>query len=296
MISIIGAGKWGIALHKAISKNYKCKITSRTKRNISDFVSFDEAINSKYIIFAISAQHTQSWLKEHFINKNQNILVASKGIDAKSGKFLNEIFKVFMKEENLAFLSGPSFAKEVLEELPTAVVINSKNENLANEFSKFFPSFIKTYISDDIIGAEICGSYKNVLAIAGGISDGLNLGNNARAALMARGLVEMFRFGKKFDAKIETFLSLSGAGDLFLTASSPLSRNYRVGYLLSKGKNLTQALDEIKEVAEGVYTSQAIAFLAKKYDIYTPIASEVKNIIDGKNPKDSLNDLLKKEK
>ncbi len=132
-----------------------------------------------------------------------------------------------------------------------------------------------------------------MLAIASGICDGLELGNNARASLISRGLVEMQRFGISFGAKKSSFVGLSGAGDLFLTASSTLSRNYRVGLGLAKGKSLESILEELGEVAEGVKTAEAIHMLSKKYEIYTPIANEVKKILDGKNPKESLKDLLK---
>ena len=171
--------------------------------------------------------------------------------------------------------------------------INSKSKKLYNAFQPFFPNFIKTYYSADVIGAEVAGAYKNVLAIASGICEGLNLGKNAQASLIARGLVEMQRFGKVFGAKKSSFLGLSGAGDLFLTANSTMSRNYRVGLGLSANKNLDLILEELGEVAEGVKTADAIHSLSKKYDIYTPIANEVKLILHGKDPKHSLKDLLK---
>lgn len=291
-IAIIGAGKWGQALHYAISHNVTCKITSRQPKEISHFVNLDEALASEYLIFALPAQVVRHWLEEHFVFKGQKILVAAKGIEQGSGAFLNEIFAKFIPEENLSFLSGPSFASEVMQGLPTAVVINSINEVLSKEFSAFFPSFIKTYTSTDVIGAEVCGAYKNVLAIASGICDGLKLGNNARASLIARGLVEMHRFGKYFGALDETFLGLSGAGDLFLTASSTLSRNYRVGLFLAEGKKIEAILDTLGEVAEGVFTSKAIFEITQKKNIYTPIAREIALILEGKEPRVSVKDLL----
>lgn len=291
-IAVIGAGKWGQALHYAISCNVTCKITSRQIKDLNNFVSLDEALDSEYLIFALPAQVVRSWLENHFVFKGQKILVAAKGIEQGSGEFLNEIFAQYVPEENLSFLSGPSFASEVMQGLPTAVVINSMNETLSKEFSIFFPSFIKTYTSTDVIGAEVCGAYKNVLAIASGISDGLKLGNNARASLIARGLVEMHRFGKYFGALDETFLGLSGAGDLFLTASSTLSRNYRVGLFLAEGKNINEILISLGEVAEGVFTSKAIFEITQKHKIYTPIAREIALILEGKEPRISVRDLL----
>jgi glycerol-3-phosphate dehydrogenase (NAD(P)+) len=292
-IAVIGAGKWGQAIHFAISENFTCKITSRTKKDIKNFVSLDEALECEYLVVALPAQIVRTWLKENFKFKNQKILVAAKGIEKGTGSFLNDIYSEFVPQENLSFLSGPSFAAEVIQSLPTCVVINSTNQNLADKFASFFPDFIKTYTSSDVIGAEICGAYKNVLAIASGICDGLDLGNNARASLISRGLIEMRRFGKFFGAEDETFLGLSGAGDLFLTASSVLSRNYRVGFALAKGKGLDEILKELGEVAEGVFTTDAILELSVKHEIYTPIASEVALVLEGKSPKLSLRDLLK---
>ena len=151
---------------------------------------------------------------------------------------------------------------------------------------------MKSYISGDTIGAEVSGAYKNIIAIASGICDGLKLGNNARASLIARGLVEMTRFGEYYGAQKDTFLGLSGAGDLFLTATSVLSRNYRVGLGLAEGKPLQQILEELGEVAEGVYTTEAVYKIVRKKHIYTPIANEVYHILEGKDVHESLKDLL----
>ena len=292
-IAVIGAGKWGQALHFALNQKQKCLITSRTTRDIENFVDLDTALDCEYLIIAIPAQQIRAWLKDNFIFKEQKILVASKGIEASSGQFLNEIYEDFVPKNNIGFISGPSFAAEVIKGLPAAIVINSESEKLYDDFSPFFPTFLKTYYSKDVIGAEVAGAYKNVLAIASGICEGLQLGNNARASLISRGLVEMQRFGKKFGAKDESFIGLSGAGDLFLTASSTLSRNFRVGLGLAKGKTLDEILEELGEVAEGVKTAEAIYKLSQKHEIYTPIANEVKLVLEGKNPQDSLKDLLR---
>lgn len=292
-IAVIGAGKWGTALHFALSSKQECYITSRRKKEIKNFVDLDFALSCEYLIIAIPAQEIRIWLKENFVFKGQKILVASKGIEASSGEFLNDIYSSFVPDENIGYISGPSFAAEVIQALPCALVLNSTSKTIYEEFSSFFPDFIKTYYSSDVIGAEIAGAYKNVLAIASGICEGLNLGKNAQASLISRGLVEMQRFGKHFGAKKATFLGLSGAGDLFLTASSTMSRNFRVGLGLAAGKKLETILEELGEVAEGVKTSYAVYKLSNKHNIYTPIAKEVKAILDGKDPKDSLKDLLK---
>jgi glycerol-3-phosphate dehydrogenase (NAD(P)+) len=292
-IAVIGAGKWGQALHFALSQKQEVLITSRTPKDIKNFVDLKTAMDCEYLVIAIPAQEIRNWLKENFIFNGQKILVASKGIEASSGQFLNEIYESFVPSKNIGFISGPSFATEVMQGLPCALVINSTSKKLYKEFDPFFPNFIKTYYSKDVIGAEVAGAYKNVLAIASGICEGLHLGKNAQASLIARGLVEMERFGKFFGSKKSSFLGLSGAGDLFLTANSTMSRNYRVGLGLASNKNLDEILKELGEVAEGIKTADAIFNLSLKYDIYTPIANEVKLILDGKNPKDSLKDLLK---
>ena len=291
-VGVIGAGKWGSALAFALGEKNDVYITSRTKRNIKNFVTLEEVLDLEYIIIAIPAQEIGQWLKENFIYKNQKILVAAKGIEASTGRFLNEIYAPYVPEKNICFLSGPSFAAEVMKSLPTALVINSLSRQTAKEFSSLFPSFIKTYECEDIAGAEVAGAYKNVIAIAAGICDGLGLGKNAAASLISRGLVEMQRFGMSHGAKSESFIGLSGAGDLFLTASSTLSRNFRVGLGLAKNRTKEEILRDLGEVAEGIGTSYALHKINKEANLYLPIASEVYNILEGKDPRDSLRDLL----
>ena len=293
MIGIIGAGAWGSALFYALSAKNKVFITSRKKRDMPNFVSLNEIFKNEYIILVIAAQSIRKFINEYKNElKNKKILVASKGIDNKELKFLNEIFEEYLDSKNVTFLGGPSFAKEVKEHKPTALVIAGE-EKLAKKFASFFPSFIKTYISNDVYGVEVAGAYKNIIAIAAGICEGLNLGENAKAALIARGLVEMDRFGEYFGAKKDTFLGVAGAGDLFLSANSTMSRNFRVGLNLAKGKILEDILSELGEVAEGVYTTKAVYEISKKENIYTPIANEVYKIIyEKKKVKDSLRDLL----
>ena len=296
-IAVIGGGKWGTALHFALSQKNKTLITSRSKKEMENFVSLQEALDCDLLVITIPAQSIRRWLAENFTFQGQMVLVAAKGIEAETGSFLKEIYEEFVPASHLGFLSGPSFASEVMQGLPTALVINALSKDFYDAFAPQFPNFIKTYYSDDVMGAEIAGAYKNVLAIASGICSGLGLGNNASASLIARGLVEMERFARVFGTVYsETFLGLSGAGDLFLTASSPLSRNFRVGMGLAKGKKIDEILTELGEVAEGVKTSEAIAGLSLKHAIYTPIATEVSLIIEGKDPKESLKDLLYQEK
>lgn len=295
-VAVIGAGKWGQALAFALKQRCEVVITSRHKRDLPGFVSLDEALECEMLVMAIPAQSVREWLKGNFDFKNHKILVAAKGIEAETGAFLNEIFEEYVPASNLTYLSGPSFAKEVLEGLPTALVLNSHNRMAASEWSELFPDFIKTYVSTDVVGAEIAGAYKNVIAIAGGICAGLGLGENAHASLVSRGLVEMARFGREFGAKEETFLSLSGAGDLFLTAGSKLSRNFRVGLGLAQRRGVDDILEEIGEVAEGIGTAKALYRISKTNEIYLPIANEVYAIIGGKDPMESLKDLLNRRR
>jgi len=291
-IGVIGAGKWGSALAYALSENNDVFISSRTHRDLENFVSMKEVLKCEYLVITVPAQQVSAWLEDNFVFENQKVLVAAKGIEASSGKFLNEIYDKYVPKTNIAFLSGPSFAVEVIQSLPTAVVVNSTNEVLSKEFASFFPSFIKAYTSSDVVGAEVAGAYKNVIAIAAGICDGLSLGNNAAAALISRGLVEMQRFGKVYGAKDESFIGLSGAGDLFLTASSTMSRNFRVGLGLACRKSQQEILDELGEVAEGIGTAYALHEISQQKDLYLPIAREVYDMLEGKNPQESLKDLL----
>ncbi len=292
-IAIVGAGKWGQALYHAYSQNNDVVIHSRTAREIENFVSLEEALGREYLVMAIPAQFARGWMEKNFEDRGQKILVAAKGIETSTGAFLNDIYAEFIPNERLAFISGPSFAAEVKKSLPTALMISSTNTQLAQTFADHLPDYIKGYVDDDVVGAEVSGAYKNVIAIAGGVCDGLGLGNNARAALISRGLVEMTRFGEAFGAKAETFLSLGGAGDLFLTASSTLSRNYRVGLGLAKGKNMDEILRELGEVAEGVPTAKALHKIAQDKEIYLPIAQEVYAMIEeDKDPLQSVEDLL----
>lgn len=293
-IAIIGAGKWGQALYHAYSKKNDVVIHSRTPKNIDNFVSLSEALERKYLIIAIPAQFVREWMKENFIDQGQSILVAAKGIETSTGAFLNDIYAQFVSASRLAFISGPSFATEVQQSLPTALMISSTNPTLAQAYADVLPDFIKGYTSSDVVGAEVSGAYKNVIAIAGGVCEGLGLGNNARAALISRGLVEMTRFGEYFGAKSETFLSLGGAGDLFLTASSTMSRNFRVGLGLADGKSIDNILQDLGEVAEGIPTAKALYKISQDNDLYLPIAREVYAMIeDRKNPRDSVGDLLR---
>ncbi|MCZ2328651.1 NAD(P)H-dependent glycerol-3-phosphate dehydrogenase [Bartonella sp. F02] len=309
-VTVFGGGAWGKALAFAFAQKNEVRIVSR--RNIASALlplneilnqnsypiiaqcSLEESLVSDLFVIAISAQALREWFVHARLSPNSKILIASKGIEEETEIFVSQIVKNFISTENFCFLAGPSFAKEVILGLPCALVIHSENSILAQEFASIMPSFIKPYIENDIIGGEVAGAYKNVIAIAGGICDGLKLGQNAKASLLSRGLVEMCHFGAYFGAKMQTFLGLSGAGDLFLTANSFLSRNYRVGLGLAQNKSLEDILSDLGEVAEGIKTSRAITQIAQRESIHTPIAIEVQKIIQGKNPLDSMNILMRK--
>lgn len=300
-VSVCGGGAWGSALAYALAHSTDVCIASRRTLSIpSDTpcqilqVDCASALSSHFVVIAISTPNLRKWLslQSKFLQANTKYLFASKGIEEGSGAFVHTIALDFIPKENLAFLSGPSFAAEVRAKLPCALAIHAYNDEVAKDFAKFFPSFIKPYTGGDVIGAEVSGAYKNVLAIAGGICDELKLGHNAKAALLARGLIEMERFGRYFGGESKTFLGLEGAGDLFLSANSTLSRNYRVGVGLAQGKDIDSILCELGEVAEGVRTAYAIQGIAKKHDIYTPIVNEVVGILQGKSCKEGILSLM----
>ena len=296
-VAVIGGGMWGRALSYAFSQKNDVGIVSRKKlTNLKESkfkisqIDFSYALKAKYLIIAIKSNAIRNWLEENKIeNIKSTILVASKGIDMESGEFVFDIFSKY-QNLNIGYLMGPSFATEVLENRPCALNIHTiKN---IQDIKEIFPDFMKIYFDDDVVGGGIAGAYKNIIAIAAGICDGLSLGNNAKAGMMARGLVEMCRFGVHFGAKEKTFIGLSGAGDLFLSANSTLSRNYKVGIELAKNKNLDSIIKSLTEVAEGIYTTKAVLNISKKHNIYTPIANEINEILNGKNPRDSIKKLL----
>lgn len=292
-ITIFGGGAWGRALAFALSFKNDVKVVSRQDlreyflslktQNPIVQVDFEDSLDSHLFINAIKTQALRQWFSSHPLPKDTPMMLASKGIEEGSCAFVSDIAAEYLRMENLCFLAGPSFAKEILQSLPCALCIHSENKQLASQYASTFPDFIKAYVVNDVIGGEIAGAYKNVVAIASGICDGLGLGNNARASLLARGLVEMHRFADAFGGRIETFLGLSGAGDLFLSASSSLSRNYRVGFGLAKGKNLEEILEEIGEVAEGVISTYAIHKIAQDRGIYAPIAKELHEILENRS-------------
>ncbi len=321
-LSVIGAGSWGTALAQlfsekfdkvfiwdrnediinSINKNHinpKYFSEYRLSENISASLEIDEVFQAGDIILVvIPVQHIREVLKKISIKVDKPIITASKGIEIETLKLPSDIIieVLDVSYKKVMALSGPSFAKEVMKKLPTAVTlagepcIGEKTQELINL------EHFRVYLSFDIRGAEIGGAVKNVIAIATGISDGLGLGNNARASLITRGLHEMRRVANVYNANPQTLYGLSGMGDLVLTATGDLSRNRRFGILFGQGKPLEEALKEVGQVVEGIETVKAVKKLQEKYDLDLPISEAVyKTIYEGLNPKDAVRYLMKRE-
>jgi glycerol-3-phosphate dehydrogenase (NAD(P)+) len=226
------------------------------------------------------------------------LVSASKGIEEESLLTPAAIIReVLGGEREAAVLSGPSFAAEVAKGLPTAVSVAAPRAETARRVQEVFSTPVfRVYTSTDVVGVELGGALKNVMAIAAGISDGLGLGYNARAALITRGLAEMSRLGVALGARERTFSGLSGLGDLVLTCTGPLSRNYTVGLELGRGRTIEDIVSSMKTVAEGVKTSRAVLALAGREDVEMPIAKAVSSVIEGRrSPMDAVSELMGRE-
>lgn len=304
-VSILGAGSWGTALAINLAKNgvtvnlwgrdqqhmqamQKSRINQRylpnTKfpDNLLIINSLEDAItNTQLIIIAVPSDAFAEILSK-IPTASQGLAWITKGIDPVSNNLLSElVFDKFGRDFPIAIISGPSFAKEVAEELPTALVIASNNELYAKNIMKILHNqSLRLYLTEDINGVQICSAVKNVIAIACGISDGLKFGANARAALITRGIAEMQRLGKVFAAKAETFTGVAGMGDLILTCTDNQSRNRRFGVKLGEGLDITAAKIQIGQVIEGLQNATQINFLAKKHKIDMPICQEVYAILN----------------
>ncbi len=312
--SVLGGGRWGVALAKHLGnlgnevlvydrnpdvvqaiKNFKNPyIQDDCLRNVTATLSLEGVqAFSDYILIALPVQVIREVLT-HMNLKGKVVISASKGLEVSSLKRVSEIVQDIEKSCQVLCLSGPSFALEVMKGLPTAVVLAGNNLEVLREVKKAFisPNF-RVYLSNDLTGVELGGALKNVIAIACGISDGLGFGNNARAALLTRGLAEMVRIGTALGAKRETFYGLSGMGDLILTASSELSRNRTFGYLIGQGLGVEQALQKIGQTVEGSETVKAVIKLANQFNIHTPISNAVYRIVINKeDPLKVAKDLL----
>ncbi|MGQ9801577.1 MAG: NAD(P)H-dependent glycerol-3-phosphate dehydrogenase [Candidatus Saccharicenans sp.] len=320
---VIGAGSWGSAMAYYLGRlGFPTRLWVREEEVLSDLLqtrvnhtflpgyefpvtvtfhrTIPEAINDSEVIFvAVPSQfcrHIYQRMYEH-LSKSQLVVSLTKGLEQKTYKTMTEVMEeVFSasRKPKLAVLSGPSFAREVAAGHPTALVLACKDQSLARELQETISSRqLRIYTSTDLVGVELGGAVKNVMAIAAGISVGLGYGNNSRATLITRGLVEMTRLGQALGAKKETFYGLAGLGDLVLTCTSELSRNYRVGLELTRGKSLRQILSEMKMVAEGVRNTLTVHKLALHKKIEMPICQQIYEVLyRGKPAHKALEELM----
>ena len=231
------------------------------------------------------------------LKPHMRIAWATKGLEPESGKLLHEVAEEILGARPTAVISGPTFAREVAAGLPTAVTVASATPQFAADLASHLHSdTFRAYTSDDVIGVELGGAVKNVLALAAGIADGLGFGANTRAALITRGLAEMMRLGVALGGKRETFMGLAGLGDLVLTCTDDQSRNRRLGLALARGTALADALRDIGQIVEGVTTAREVMRLAKSHGVEMPISEQVCCVLrEGKNPCAAVQSLLQRE-
>ncbi|MEW6108295.1 MAG: NAD(P)H-dependent glycerol-3-phosphate dehydrogenase [Nitrospirota bacterium] len=304
-IGVIGAGSWGTTLASLLSgKGYDVSLWSFEKDiadeikrtgmnsvylpgvvlpdNLKVTASIGESVKkSRYVLNVVPTQFTRAVFTEavNYIPKDAVIISASKGIEQGTLLTVSSILKE-ISNLDVAVLSGPSFAKEVINKYPTAVTLATENPDTGLLLQEIFNTgYFRVYTHADIIGVELGGALKNVIAIASGISDGLGLGFNARAALITRGLAEIIRLGKAMGADERTFTGLSGLGDLVLTCTGPLSRNYSVGISLGKGMKLKDIISATKSVAEGVATALSAFELSRRHNVEMPIVEQVYKVL-----------------
>ena len=326
-ITIIGAGSWGCALSRILGDNghnvilydideeavkeinelhtnSKKLFTSKLPNNVTATTNLKEAVHKNdYILLVVPTAVVRGVLKQinEVMNTKKVFINASKGIEPNTFKRVSEIVNEEINQEYLegfVVLTGPSHAEEVVEQKLTVIAAASDNEALAKEVQVMFSNkeYFRVYTCDDLIGAELGGSLKNIYAIAAGIIDGVGYGVNARSAIIARALVEMKRLAKALGAKEETLNGLTGVGDLVVTCTSSLSRNYQAGYMIGTGDNLDEALSKMTMVVEGARTCVSAYQAAKQYNLYTPIINAVYDVIyNHKMPTDVIQSLLATE-
>ena len=306
-VAVLGAGSWGTALALLLAENggvvrlwdrtpgqiAALLATRENKRylpehrlpeNLHPTVSLSEAlIGAIFVVVAVPSAAVDDVLERATLAPGADIILASKGIDPQTLELPADVALRCAPGHPVIALSGPNLAREVAAGVPTAAVAASDDAEAARRIAeRFNRATFRTYVSDDRTGVEVGGAVKNVLAIAGGIADGLGYGDNTKAALMTRGLSEMARLGMALGGKRETFYGLAGVGDLMATAASRLSRNWRVGYGLGQGKCLEEILAELGQVAEGVPTAQAVEKLAVRHDLFLPVCITVAELLDGR--------------
>lgn len=321
-LCILGSGSWGTALAQVLSYNFKnvflWDIDRQVLNDIKDYhqnkkyhpnvmlahnivpeEDLQKSVNSAdIIIIAIPTQHIRQTLKKIKLDKEKPIVSASKGIEIESLKLVSDIIveSLNIDSKYIFALSGPSFAKEVIMGLPTAVVL-AGNLEIGQSLQKYFSTnTFRVYLSEDIVGAEVGGAVKNVIAIASGISDGLDFGNNARAGLITRGLYEMSKVATIYGGNPQTVYGLSGLGDLILTATGELSRNRKFGILIGKGYKVEDAIKEVGQIVEGYTTVKAVNKIAKDRNLDLPISQMVYKVLyEGLNPKDAATMLMMRD-
>ena len=310
-IVIFGGGSFGTAMGVALARShpdlqvslllrdpYLCKDINEDHRNsryLPDFAlppnvtattSAAEAIaGAQYAIHAVPVQHTRAFLQgiKDLIPPTLPMISVSKGVEVATGQLMSELIPSALgRKQPTAYLSGPSFAREVMDSRPTGIVAASRDRNLARDVQKLFASpTMRVSTSHDVVGVEICGALKNVLAIAAGIVEGLDLGHNAMAALVAQGCAEIRWLAEKMGAKPATISGLSGLGDIMLTCYGSLSRNRSVGVRLGRGEALSDILASSSQIAEGVATAGVVVSLARKYRVELPVLTAVAQVLNG---------------
>ncbi len=325
-VCIIGGGSWGSAMAVHLGRLevktnlwireieiYEEAIHTRENKtflphivfpsSVSFFHDLEEAIRDTEVIFiAVPSRFCRKMYTTiaPFLSPDQSIVSLTKGIEENSLKRMSEVMEEVFPlalQPQIAVLSGPSFAREVAESHPTAVVISSKNLELAKKIQSLVSSlYFRAYSSDDIVGVELAGACKNVIAIATGISDSFGFGSNSMAGLVTRGLVEMIRLGVSLGARPETYAGLAGIGDLVLTCTGKLSRNRFVGSELGKGKTMGEINSGMKMIAEGITTTLSVHQLAEREKVEMPICEQVYYVLyKGKDPKEAFRDLMSRE-
>ena len=325
-VAVLGAGSWGITLAILLfEKGFFVKVWEFEReqaeilgkkrklrflpwvdipREIEITSSISHALEGVRLVVIALPSHVVRRVGKKMaeVSLPEDIIIVnvSKGLEDKSLLRMSQVLSEELPEklrEQIVVLSGPSHAEEVSRKIPTTVVVASVNEKLNWEVQKFFfTPYFRVYTNPDIIGVEMGGALKNIIAIAVGIGDGLGFGDNSKAALITRGLVEITRLGKALGAKPATFSGLSGMGDLIVTCTSRYSRNRNFGEKIGQGKTLKKALSEIKMVVEGIRTTKAAYQLAKNYNISMPITEEVyKVLFKNKKPSEAVTDLMLRE-
>lgn len=299
-ISILGGGSWGTAMAKELSKKYNILMYIRNEKsrdeinnnhkndrylvdyllpeNIKATSDISQALNNKYVINAIPTQKIRSLLEENskYFNSNNIIINLSKGIEQTTSKRISQIFEEFLPKNKFLTLSGPSHAEEVIDSVPTSVVISGTDMETAIEVQDLLMSdTFRIYTNEDLVGVEFGGAIKNVLALGIGILDGLKIGDNAKAAILTRGIHEMTRFCMAMGGKQNTLYGLTGLGDLIVTATSQHSRNRKAGELIGQGHTIDSLENDIGMVVEGIATCKAIYEISLRDNIYMPITEVI---------------------